>query len=334
MKKSILLGRVGRHYFVIIVLIQISLLMQQEENILLSKWLAGTILPDELRALEQEVDLDRLAQVLEQQKQFELAVEPVETMWTDFELKIATTPSVEKKMPPQLPIFKWIIGLLLLLAFAIGAFYYLQQQPEKLITPPAAVATKIFAEGTKVALSPGSALAFKTEDWKKERTIQLQGQAFFDVTKGLPMFIHTEGGTIAVLGTQFDVWEMGAWMRVQCFEGKVKVSVGSEAKILGAMEMVFVNKNSLSLVSAFRETKPDWQRQERVFQKIPINLVLKDLERFYAIEFDASAVRLNDAFSGVLPTQDLDRALTYLTRSMNWQYEQQNKLIYLKPTAE
>ncbi|MFK8105104.1 MAG: FecR family protein [Saprospiraceae bacterium] len=308
--------------------------MKQEENILLSKWLAGTILPEELQALEKEVNLNRLAQVLEQQKQFELSTEPVETMWKDFEGKVAMSSTPEKQTTKKFSFLKWTIVLLLLTTFAIGVFYYWQQQPEKLITPPAAPATKIFAEGTKVELSPGSSLAFKTEDWRTERTIELQGQAFFDVTKGLPMFIHTKAGTIAVLGTQFDVWEMGAWMRVQCFEGKVKVRVGQESKTLEAMEMVFVNKNNLSVVSAFSETKPDWKRKERVYQKIPLKLVLKDLERFYAIEFDASAVPLNDAFSGVFPTQDLEKALTYLTRSMNWQYEQNDKLIYLKPTAE
>lgn len=307
--------------------------MEQEENTLWSKWLAGTITPKERAALAQKVDLDQLESVLAQQKAFELSVQPVEQMWKDFEQRQSKDKDVAARPQTRYRATQWLVAVLVLLGLIAAVAYYLGTKPDKIETAPGESTIKVFAEGTKVELSPGSVLSFKEESWKEERSLSLQGQAFFDVSKGKPMTIYTPQGKIAVLGTQFDIWEMEDQLRVQCFEGKVSVSAGGKKAILKAKEWVSLNKNTLSAVGTFSQAEPDWKRQERVYQKIPLPLVLQDIERFYAIRFEA-AVALHDDFSGVIPTQDLEKALAYLAQSMNWQYERKGKIIQLRTATE
>jgi transmembrane sensor len=44
-----------------------------------------------------------------------------------------------------------------------------------------------------------------SDDWSKERTLSLEGEAFFEVQKGSKFSVVTSDGIVEVLGTSFDV---------------------------------------------------------------------------------------------------------------------------------
>jgi len=300
------------------------------EDTLLAKWLAGNITPDELEQLRKEVDLPSLEKILKQQEKLELEIQPTEMMWEEFEKENIT--STKKEVPKKQKWWIWaILGLLILGGFW---FYFSREKEQKIETPPAKTETKLFADGTQIQVSPGSSVKFNEGNWNTQRTIALDGQAFFDVEKGSPFIVTTEQGKIEVLGTQFDVWEMGDRMRVQCYEGRVKISKGNSSVTLSANQQVFVNKNRVGSVEMISNNLPDWMQQQRTYQKMPLRWVLKDIERFYDVKTDASQVSLDDDFGGVIKTDDLNKALDYLTRSINWNYEIKDKTIYFIPAKE
>lgn len=302
---------------------------REEVNNLLAKWLDGSIAPADLRELEKEVDLKTLHATLEQQKHFELEHHPVADMWKEFEDRIQQAP--KEKTPPGNR--RW--WLLVVVIGIIGlVIYFLSQTSQQFIkTVPEERQELIIADGTKVLIGPGSVLEFDSSQWANQRAMQLNGQAIFEVSKGSPFSVQTRQGKVEVLGTRFDVWAMGSQMRVQCFEGRVSVSTSTnkDPVILNIGQEVYVNNMQLESVENFIAEDADWLLRERLFKKTPLSIVIQDIERFFAVQIEVGTLPIDSNFSGRIPVSDLDKALDYLCRTMNWKYEKSNTKILLSP---
>jgi len=300
--------------------------MSNDKDTLLAKWLVGEITPDELLQLKKEVDLDALKEVLDQQKNFDLEVRPAAEMWDEFE---ANLPTPEKTTS----LFNWrgLAVVLIILALIGGLLYFMLNRGERVVAPPGKTQTIPYADGSRVELSPGSELTYDESKWDEQRELELKGQAFFDVSKGSPFKVQTPSGTVEVLGTSFDIWAFDDLMRVQCFTGKVRVthSTTNESAVLAPREAVFINKSDLSGVDSVEFDRPDWLRKVSIYQKTPTRYVIKDIERFYNIDVDPGNIDLNQYFSGIIPLSDIDKALDYLTKTMQWTYERKDTNIRL-----
>ena len=79
-------------------------------------------------------------------------------------------------------------------------------------------------EGSNVIVDTHSHINFDPQSFKDNRTIHLEGRAFFDVTEGTPFTVNTENGIIKVLGTSFSVHSFDTYLEVICESGKVQVS--------------------------------------------------------------------------------------------------------------
>lgn len=86
-------------------------------------------------------------------------------------------------------------------------------------------------DGSVVSLNKNSLLSF--EESFKDRTVQLKGEAMFDVLAGDGEFtVITETGEVVVLGTIFNVKDNGEEMEVEVEEGEVNIkSEGKENKL-------------------------------------------------------------------------------------------------------
>lgn len=298
--------------------------MNKDKQTLLAKWLEEDLSAEELQALEQEVDLPALKQVLERQKQFDVATRSNEEMWQDFEKRLP-----EKSKKADFNKLYWFVGGILTLGIMLGLYlYFNQQRPQKIETPPAETRMQVYADGSQIHLSPKSSIEYDLGKWDSQRKVNLDGQAFFNVTQGAPFIVTTAQGTIEVLGTQFDIWEMGDLMRVQCFKGQVKVTSSNSSEILKENQQIIVNKTNIEDVQELGVTQVDWMQSYRTYQKVPLRWVLKDLERFYNIKTEAIGLPIEDEFGGIIPTDNLPKALEYLTKSLNWTYEIKDKTIY------
>lgn len=318
--------------------------MSDKENILLAKWLAGEISVDELKTLQKHVNLSKLERVLKRQDTFELEVKPNDDMWEDFQqgLEVSSTQnrSLQNANVPHGISNKTTrslflkLGALFLLLSAIGGLiwhFMPNRSIQKIETPTTKTETIQYADGTQIHISPLSTVTYDNSKWDNRRDVILEGQAYFEVVKGSKFQVLTLQGKVEVLGTKFDIWEMDSIMRVQCFEGKVKVSGGNKSITISKNEQVFVRGNKLGNVEEIVTSQPDWMQNQRYYQKIPLQSVLKDIERFYGVKTNASAVKITDHFGGVIPTDDLKKALDYLTKSVNWTYENKESTIYFYP---
>lgn len=304
--------------------------MSVEDNTLLAKWLNQSITPEELEQLKATHDLDRLKAILDQQEAFDLDMPATDELWNQFEQKkLATSeaqPESEVSAPRRQANRKKLLLVLLgiLILGVLGTFLYQYfNAPQKIHTQPGEQKTQQLADGTTIELSPGTNIVYFEKNWDKERKLKLQGQAFFEVSKGNPFSVQTEVGLVEVLGTAFDIWSQQDYMRVQCFEGKVSVkhiSTG-QTEELQAGQQLRLNKKAIEAVELFDEKHPDWkEKRQQIYKRIPANLVLKDIERFHNITINTSGLDQAALFSGLIPLNSVEASARYLAEGMGWKY--------------
>lgn len=116
------------------------------------------------------------------------------------------------------------VGITTLLLFALLG--WLALNPHKTITPIGELAQFTLPDGTAVTLQGGASLQYPRLFFKINRSVQLSGQAFFDVKPADHAFsIETANARVRVLGTSFSVgaWEddIGTETTVNVFSGIV-----------------------------------------------------------------------------------------------------------------
>lgn len=85
----------------------------------------------------------------------------------------------------------------------------------------------ILGDGTQIWLNAGSVLKYPVTFDGIARPVYLTGEAYFDVAKGKePFIVHTQGGAVEVLGTQFNVkaYQEEHTEYITLEEGSVRVS--------------------------------------------------------------------------------------------------------------
>src|SRR3546814_15311552 len=90
------------------------------------------------------------------------------------------------------------------------------------------------SDGTKVWLNSASTLKYPSQFAASERIVNLEGEAYFEVSKGVPFKVLRHGQTVEVLGTQFNVSAYPEEQRVQTtlVEGAVQVAFENQSQPL------------------------------------------------------------------------------------------------------
>ena len=175
---------------------------------------------------------------------------------------------------------------------------------------------------SEVILNAQSKLEFNKKDWKEEgRHLNLDGEAFFKVTKGKKFTVSTETGSIQVLGTQFNVKERANYFEVQCYEGSVSVTYNSEKVILTPGKSFRVINGKVNIANDFNAETPSWLAKESSFDNVPLWQVINELEIQYHIKIDASKVNTAKTYSGSFTHTNKNIALQSVTIPLKLSYK-------------
>jgi ferric-dicitrate binding protein FerR (iron transport regulator) len=140
------------------------------------------------------------------------------------------------------------------------------------------------------------------------RHVELQGEAYFEVSKGGTFTVSTNGGEVTVLGTRFNVAQGGHFFEVACFEGRVRVTARGREKILRPDRGIRFVGDSVEELGDFPQT-PSWRGNESSFRSAPLGWVAQSLGQRYGVEIQCPASLQNVRFTGSFPHDDLDKAL-------------------------
>ncbi|WP_303181837.1 FecR family protein [uncultured Butyricimonas sp.] len=168
-------------------------------------------------------------------------------------------------------------------------------------------------DGTFVAVNSESVLQFPVQFAADDRTVYLDGEAYFEVTKNekAPFKVITGNRQITVLGTKFNISSYSDdpnWSTT-LVEGKVSVSDNGKLHVLHPSEQYIAN-NSTGITEIKRvdvKLHTSWLHGKLHFKDCRMEDITRKLERWYDFTFIYQDEDCKDLkFRGVI---DKDRSL-------------------------
>ncbi|QDH79408.1 DUF4974 domain-containing protein [Echinicola soli] len=193
---------------------------------------------------------------------------------------------------------------------------------------------------TFVILNANSTISYTSGFGKGTREVELEGEAFFEITpdKERPFMVRAGGVVVTALGTAFNTENRGGNVSVALTEGKVsvenKVEGNEESVILVPGQIASVNRNvrgELGVATFIQEDVTAWKEGKILFKSKPLGEILDDLEEWYGVDIKLTkGVNAARKVSGTFNNESLENVLKGLTFSLGFEYEINNEQVILK----
>lgn len=159
-------------------------------------------------------------------------------------------------------------------------------------------------DGTKVWLNSVSSLRFPVTFSEESRIVELDGEAYFEVSKQSkqsnsqrkPFVVKTFSQEITVLGTQFNVnaYKDEEIAKTTLIEGKVKISSTSsdESKTLSPGEQAcFLHGGNIRVIDNVDvEEAIAWKKGIFYFNNTDLSVIMRQLARWYDVDIDTRSI--------------------------------------------
>lgn len=290
------------------------------ENYQLSKWLSGEMTGAELKAFQAEPDFV----IYEKIKIHSLKLEVSAFNEQSILLNIVSTP---KKNIKTISIAQsWIFKIAATLIIALGLFFiYRNLETSTFYANNGTQNTFFLPDHSQVILNSGSEIRYKKWNWNDNRTLNLNGEAYFKVAKGKTFEVNTSLGQVTVLGTHFNVKQRGKRFEVTCYEGRVKINYYNTERIINKGERVaFEDERSIETPEIL-EQSPEWLNREMVFNKADLESIIREFERHFDISIELKGIDNGQLFTGSIPGKNISAALEILSLSYHLQPVKVNK---------
>ncbi len=188
-------------------------------------------------------------------------------------------------------------------------------------------------DGTEAWLSPRSIIRIPSEFSKDERSVELDGEGFFSVTKDAkrPFIVKTQGYNIKVLGTKFNVFAYTKSKRFETnlVEGSVQVinnKQPEEHMILKPNEMVSLKDGVLVKSIAAFNNEEYLKSGIFYFSNKKFSEILDYLTLWYKVKFEVKdSAQIDKYVSGKFrQSDDIERILKALQGVHHFRYKIEN----------
>lgn len=295
-----------------------------EENYPLAKWLSGEMTEAELKEFQAQPDFAIYEKIKKHSASLEAPAFNEEQVLTT----ILAAPKTKVKTIALTQ--HWLFRVAAVLVIGLGLFF----------TAKNFTSTSEFAENgnqknfflpdnSEVVLNSGSEIQYKKWNWNNDRTLNLEGEAYFKVAKGKKFEVNTALGKVTVLGTQFNVKQRDNRFDVSCYEGKVKVNYNqTEVVITKGMSVAFKNGKMITLPENTAQN-PEWLSQELAFYQEDLKAIVAELERHYNVTIALKNSENTQLFTGIIPAKDIAVSLEILATTYHLKPTKTDKNKYI-----
>lgn len=303
------------------------------DDTFLARWLADELSAEELQAFEQSSDFAHYQEIKE-------TLSDAAPLVFDTEGELERLKELRRVVPPKVrklsTLAKWSIAASIFLVSALGLVYLWQQQANNPMVANTEAMSKTKVElpgGSVVKLNSLSSLAYSKKEWSAERSLDLSGEAYFEVAKGKTFTVNTEAGAVSVLGTRFNVKLRNGVLDVLCYSGRVKVvSQTIEQELTKGMGIRIADGQSSSI--EVESSEPSWISGVISLQDVPLAEALDELERQFDCKVIREDVNLNGIYNGDFPTNDFEAAtdlvLGAFEKELEYSVDSEKRQITLK----
>ncbi|MFN3967915.1 FecR family protein [Flavobacterium sp.] len=279
-----------------------------EENYKLAKWLSGEMTEDELAAFQAEPDFAIYDKIKKHSAE-------LETPTFDEQLVLSKIIATPKKETKTISLTQhWIFRVAAVLVIGLGLFFGVRNfATNTQIAENGTQNTFLLPDNSEVVLNSGSEIEYKKWNWDNNRTLNLEGEAYFKVAKGKKFEVNTSLGKVTVLGTQFNVKQRENRFDVTCYEGKVKVNYKDQELIITkGMSIAFKNGKAIAIPESTVQG-PEWLNNEMVFYQEDLKSILDEFERHFNVTLTLKSNDNSQLFTGTIPSENLEIALQILS---------------------
>ncbi|WP_257670937.1 FecR family protein [Parapedobacter tibetensis] len=206
-----------------------------------------------------------------------------------------------------------------------------------LTTPVGGQYRVVLPDGSKVWLNAASTLRYPTRFTAKERKVEVSGEAYFEVAhdKAVPFKVNTQGQTIEVLGTHFNVsaYQDEPITKTTLLEGSVRITTQDRSEYLVPGQQAQVNSRHLTITDdADMDEVVSWKNGYFKFNG-NIEGIMTKVARWYNVEVVyQEGVDLHQTFSGELSrARKLSTLLELMEITGNVHFKIEGKRVTVMP---
>ncbi len=301
-----------------------------QENYL-AKWLNNELTEAELAEFKKSDEYASYQRILEASSTLEAPSFNVESALE----AVKNRRTLQKSKVVQLKPFKRFLRVAAaVIIIMVGSYFYLNTLNDTISTQYAENKEVVLPDSSEILLNADSEISYSAKKWDKERTINLDGEAFFKVAKGKRFTVSTDHGTVAVLGTQFNVENRKGFFEVTCFEGLVSVTFNNKETKLPAGTSFMVIEGEVIETEKPNTTTPSWMNNESTFRSIPLKYVLDEFQRQHNVQVETRNVDINKLFTGTFSNTNADLALKSISVPSQIKYRLEgNKVLFYAENA-
>ena len=299
--------------------------MKTEKDILIKKWLNDELSPEEFEAFKQLDDYDAYIKISENAKHFKAPHYDQKTALK--QLNFATS---SHKETSKRKVLKYVaaVAALAIVVFTLFKTFNTTSDLQSFETSTAITKSVQLPDESKVSLNANSNLTYNKGQWNQNRKLKLHGEALFEVEKGKTFVVNTPHANVEVLGTVFNVKSRDYIFEVTCFEGSVKVSLDDQSYVLNPKDNLVIDDENI-LITPFKSTEPDWKSGKTIIDSKSLDIVLKEFQHYYDVNFDTSNIDTSKIYSGSFSHNDLKIALNSITLPLEFTYTKKGDTIIL-----
>ena len=233
----------------------------------------------------------------------------------------------EKKSVHRIRVSKWKRYAMPLAAFlcgllvSVGALYWISSGKSAgyiFATESGQRAQAVLPDGTKVWLNASTQIVYKPSFWKRERQVDLSGEAYFEVSrnKTKPFVVNSNDVRTCVLGTKFNV-------RARPSEEKVVTTLLKDTRTMQPMLTEASRPGDVLL----------WINGKLKFEQATLQEIVQCLEKHFDVHFIISDAQLQkDRFTCTFSTDDdIRQILSILALTKRFDYKCEDNNIILTP---
>jgi ferric-dicitrate binding protein FerR (iron transport regulator) len=163
----------------------------------------------------------------------------------------------------------------------------------------------VLSDGTKVWLNSGSSIKFPVTFIGNERSVEIEGEAYFEVArdKKRPFKVLSDNQVVEVLGTHFNVnaYRDEPNIKTTLAEGSVKVSSDGISNTIIPGQQIRLSRKShaMNIVAVDTDAATSWKDGLFVFNDEGIHSIMRKISRWYGVDV-VFQNDINEKFGGVI----------------------------------
>ncbi|MCW9707584.1 FecR family protein [Fodinibius salsisoli] len=245
------------------------------------------------------------------------------------------------------------VASILLILVGISAFFYLEgylsfgsenPQPKTITYVTQQGQQHIFtlSDGTKIRLNEQSQLKVPTKMQEGKRNVNLKGEAYFEVARNTdhPFIVNTEGSTIEVLGTKFNVNTDSTQncVEVAVIEGKVALKQKGDGSSGGALltrnnfGLLHLGDGQITIEKVNAKNYLSWIYNRLVYSGETLEQVSRQIEHLYNVEVEFKSRKLRKLkLTANIEKTDLSEVLDVIAKTFNITYQKREngKIVWM-----